>query len=1176
MTPRFEIDWRLPPAAGARMRDVIHELERLRRRTGLMVRAQSLSVLASWIVGAAVALVLIDYLLRLPGEFRLVLLLASIGAIGLGVRWLVIDAWRYRPTLTQIALRVERSVPALRGRLASCVEFTLYGVDVQNPLAARSVRETQRRLAGESLHTIIRPGRTVRCLALMLLLGAATIVLAAAYPAGAQTGLARLLLPYGSARWPARTAVMSLMHEVIEREGVYPRGRALPLRARNLTVGAEDGRVDARYRLMRESEFMSWQRVVLTHQGNGVHERLVETDGEAIEYYFATEDARTERRRVRLIDPPAVRCGEVVVDPPEYAAQQIARRVLNLGPDLNDRPVTEDPALVGSRMDLRLDLNKPLTVPEPEDDRASWIGRTFGWESAALPRFEVDPTDPARWQLSWRLDATCDLNISLVDDYGFTNEEAIRYRFRAAADVPPKAVVLEPRRDEMVLPTARVNVIGEGRDDVVLRRVALNASAQRREGEHIEPLSSSPIRETTRAEARIEAELDLAGFELTEGDTVLLSVVAEDTFELNGARHDPVVSDARRLHIISAAEFAAQLRHELSGVREGAVRTEARQAELQDEVASHGLQPGLRRAQARLGDRLLRQREVIDALEARVRRNRFDDEALTALLAQSRDLLNYAGRAANRALAAIETRAESGSADGQVIIEAQQEVRDELADLIRLLDRDEDVWLVERELEELFREQVGTRNATIELTPRTIGRSREELSQAAVQALDRIGQRQQEMRDRVRRLIDDMRRRAEAMDDIDASSASALRAAAEAGERREVGRDMERAAEQAEANQLQNAAGSQQSALETLQRMAGHLHQARKAMAEQLLREIANLVESITQLIQVQENELIALARAEQMGRFAERDRPMIRLGRNTRAVALDARAGGADMQSIGRALDRAADAQDDAVDALRARPADARTARQAEERSLDLLKEAKQLAEALQQQVRKEQAARRREALVEAYRRLGEKQIAARQETLPLIEVDPLGRRQVVEARRLSLVQSEIRSGLADLEQNTAEIVDSAIFTYVHQLMDRWCAEVSEALVNSDIAVFVTDRQAMIAESITRQIEALQPDEADEFAQESASGDGGGGAGSGAPPLIPPVAEIRRLRSLQEQIYNQTRALDLRADLEETERRQRLLETGRMQRRLIELGEEMLRRLPQPSLEEGKEPTEQ
>jgi hypothetical protein len=108
-----------------------------------------------------------------------------------------------------------------------------------------------------------------------------------------------------------------------------------------------------------------------------------------------------------------------------------------------------------------------------------------------------------------------------------------------------------------------------------------------------------------------------------------------------------------------------------------------------------------------------------------------------------------------------------------------------------------------------------------------------------------------------------------------------------------------------------------------------------------------------------------------------------------------------------------------------------------------------------------------------------------------------------------------------------------------------------------------------MIAESILRQAEALQPEEPGEFARESGVGSGGGGTGSGAPPLIPPVAEIKRLRSLQEQIYNQTKSLDLRTDLDEARRRQHLLETGRMQRKLIELGREMLQRLPRPPAEE-------
>ncbi|MDY7110016.1 MAG: hypothetical protein SYC29_15400 [Planctomycetota bacterium] len=1155
------------------MRDVIRELERLRRRTGLMIRLQSLSVLASWIVGAGVGLVLIDYLLRMPGEFRLVLLMASVAALGFGVWRLLIDGLQYRPTLTQLALRVERSAPALRGRLASCVEFTLAGIDARNPLAARSVRETRRRLAGESMRAIIRPGRTLRCVGALLMLGAVAVALAAAYPAGARTGLARLLLPYGPARWPARTAVVSLMHEVIEHDGVHPRGRALPLRARNLTVGAEDGRVDAHYRLSRDGDFALWQCIVLTHQGEGVHERLVETDAEAIEYYFATEDARTERHRVRLIVPPAVNRAEVVVDPPPYAADELTRRVMDLGPGIDDRAVMEDAGLAGSHVDLLLELNKPLAAPDADEGRASWMRRTFGWNDDPVPRFEVDSGDPARWRLSWRLDATRDLALSLEDEHGFTNEDPIHYRIRAVADEPPGAVMLEPKRDMTVLPTARIDVIGEGRDDVALRRLALNAHVQRRDTEDLAPLSFAPARETREAEARLEEEIDLAGFDLAEGETVLLTAVAEDVFEVDGTRHDPVVSEARRLRIISAGEFAAQLRRELGAVREDAVRIEARQAELQDEIVDRGLQAGLRRAQARLGGRVLRQREVIEALNGRMRRNRYENESMSALLAQSRDLLNYAGRAANRALHAIETAAESAPADERAIIEAQQEVRDELADLIRLLDRDEDVWIVERELEELVRDQAGARGATIELSPQTIGRSRAELSQAEVRTLDRIAERQREMRDRARRLIDEMRRRAEALDEIDASSASALRAAAETGERREVGRDMERAAEQAEANRLQNAADAQQAALATLQRMAESLHQARKAKAEQLLRELADLVESITQLIAGQENELIALARAEQSDEFGGRDRAMIRLARNTRAVALDARAAGSDAQALGRALDRAAGAQDAAVEALRARPVDFRQARQAEERSLDLLKEAKQLAEALQEKAREAQTARRREALIEAYRALSEKQIAARQDTLPLVEVDRLGRRELVETRRLSLVQSEIRSGLADLEQNTREIVESEIFQYVHRLMDEWCAQVIEALQERDIGVSATDRQAMIAESIIRQIEALQPDEADEFARESSPGGGGRGAGSGAPPLIPPVAEIRRLRSLQEQIYNQTRDLDRRTDLDEARRRQRLLETGRMQRRLVELGTEMLEKLPQPQVEEETEP---
>ena len=58
-------------------------------------------------------------------------------------------------SLTQLALRVEQVFPAVAGRLASSVEFAAAGLDQSNPLAARTVRDTQTRLAGESVRSVI-------------------------------------------------------------------------------------------------------------------------------------------------------------------------------------------------------------------------------------------------------------------------------------------------------------------------------------------------------------------------------------------------------------------------------------------------------------------------------------------------------------------------------------------------------------------------------------------------------------------------------------------------------------------------------------------------------------------------------------------------------------------------------------------------------------------------------------------------------------------------------------------------------------------------------------------------------------------------------------------------------------------------------------------------------------
>ena len=107
------------------MRQIISELEKVRRRSRAMLLTQRLAILVAWIAGIVLGLVALDYLLRLPGTARLVLLLAGLGALGYAMWTYVRPAVRFRPGLTELALRAEGTFPAVEGRLASSVEFAV-------------------------------------------------------------------------------------------------------------------------------------------------------------------------------------------------------------------------------------------------------------------------------------------------------------------------------------------------------------------------------------------------------------------------------------------------------------------------------------------------------------------------------------------------------------------------------------------------------------------------------------------------------------------------------------------------------------------------------------------------------------------------------------------------------------------------------------------------------------------------------------------------------------------------------------------------------------------------------------------------------------------------------------------------------------------------------------------
>lgn len=1241
------------------MRDMIQELNRLRDRSRGMLLLQHISVLAAWVIGVGLGLAVLDYALRFPPFFRALLLAVGLVALGWLVARRLLPAMGFRPTLTDIALRVERAVPGLSGRLASSVEFVAAGVSSSNPLAARSVEETQARLREAAFTNAIDPRRTWRGASLAGGLLALVVIVCLVSPAWAGTAAARLLWPFGGVEWPARTGVASMMHGL----AVHPRGQALALRARGVKApgGATDSmRLVANYRLIDGDTPGPWREAVLRHQGDSIYEQLVDTEADAIEFSFVAADSRTERERIILSPPPAVLAASLTTTPPDYAAAHVPESRIELGPGVDDRAFTESPVLAGSQAVLRLSLNKPLPVgtkaaghtfvpasgsieavsgaratdTSPSDD-AAWLRDTLGLPGdAPLPELTVEEGQKPVWVLRWTLERTVALNLHLVDEHGLSNFDEIAYRIDVAADREPGVAIIEPPSDQTVLPTAVVPVIVEGRDDVALAGVGLEIARAGKTpdgppqplGERWQPASDA----TTRLEYRV----DLAGLRAAEGDVIEIVGVAEDGYEREGVRHDRARSAPRRLRVISQREFGEALLHELKALRQNAIRLEGQQAELQDDVIDEGVQPGVSRAQERISERLAEQLQALDQLRQRQQMNRFDDAALQSLVEQSRDLLEHAGLASAQAQAAIEQRQRQQTQPGQTaaqrqpgergqpgdrppqtgqpqqgeqeqqqegqaeadqqeaqpqeqdqapelrqpdeqdrqIVERQQEVREELRDLIEVLDRNEDTWVMNQRIRDLLQEQEQLQMETQQLGNQTTGRSLDELEPEELSELDRIRQRQEGLASRMRDLIDDLRQRAEGLEQVDPAAAQAQRSAANTAEQRETDRRMEQASQQVRQNQLQNAQNSQQQVRNDLEQMLQDLDRKR-ARAEELQRRLESLVQSIERLVTVQESELGAVIRAKEGIDTAGRDRAMIRLSQNTQAVAGEARAAGQEAARIARALDRAADAQAEAVTHLRAAPPAYDLAEGAETRSLDLLKEALAAARELEQQVEEDLVRQKREELLAGYRGLAEREVALRDQTLELQAAGNLDRRALVEARRHANVQDEIRQALETIKSQTQEISDSPMFSHVHGLVDAAALQIIERLRDGDVSVLVTDRQRSVAELIGRLVSALEeemapPNEFEEGNQGGDGGQGGGGGGQGQQqqpqPLVPPLAELKLLRGLQEQIYTETRSLNEATGIEDAARRQRLRDLSRQQQSLLELGQQLLEALQQ------------
>ena len=1160
------------------VRSLTGPLVRLRARTRALLMAHQSLVLVAWVVGVLVGLGLVDYLLRLPRGLRTVHLVVGLGVLGFAAWRRFMPAFRYRPDLTDLALRVEDAHPPLRGNLASAIDFSSahnkeHYTAVRNAMAEKSVREVVKTWRSENAAGLIRKDRTLRVGVILSVIVACAVGLFAMNRSLAAIGVTRALVPWSSASWPKRTQVEDAMGT-----RVHPLGESLAMQAVLVKSrrAPDETDVSVRYRLVKDGRVGASKVELLNHQGGGIvmsilfedgesveangelFERLIEPTGDAVEYRFETEDDETSWRRIELVEPPAVVGASATITPPAYVGDLMvetspdsqregapsptgltaSQREVDLGPGTDERAIVQS-SLEGSRVALTLVLNKAALI-DPAFETAL---RT------------VDPDahitqDGETFYATFTLSRSLRLPVRLTDEHEIASVDEPAYRFDAMPDRAPAATVTRPLSDRTVLATATVEVIGEGRDDVGLAWTALERTVYKPAGRagsepsgpggameaQGEPTEMARTTERGKRVLAVTTTLDLSVLGLRPGDEVHVAALAADMFVKDGVSREAARSSRRVLRVIDEATFIEEIRDRLSEIRQSAIRIENQQDEVRARTSDTGVDRAARRGQAQVNERLARQgKELAEAIE-RVDENGLNDPAMRDVLNEAKDLLNQAGNAASQASRTMDNAsarqadqpneaAEMTQDESREVDDAQRDVQDRLAELIDTLDRGEDIWTVRNAIDRLIGEQAALREDTVALGKKTAGRTPGELSAEEKSELERIVEKQFDLAKKTEELIDDMNDRKDQLEEEDPDTAQGLSDAASRAQQSQVAETMKEAARNADQNQTSSAQKRQQEAQESLEEMRKDLDNAEKSRDESLRRALRSVVESLEGLIEQQTRELTALDDAERTTRgFSDLDDGMIALNQNTLGVLDVIQGGDARLAPVGSLVERASDAQIASIETIRFDvEAGAEAVRAHEKRSLAALEEAKDKAEALEQEMADRELERKKKELEAAYRAIMEQQAALLAETTVYAAKAKLNRRDRISLRRQSEPQRDVGEALEQMEKDVPELLEARVFAYAHKRLDRLIEDAGEALESAD-ANKAQRRQRAILSTLGMLLEALKDPDPDDnpFGEDQQSG-GGQGQQGGEQPLLPPAKQLMLLRGLQEDVAMRT-----------------------------------------------------
>ncbi|MBL0871239.1 MAG: hypothetical protein IBJ18_11760 [Phycisphaerales bacterium] len=1191
----------------------IARLERLALLAKLLLIVHRLA----WIIAGAVAalslLILIDLVLRSPGWLRGIILLVG-GSTLLGALLVrVLPALRFKPSVGQIALRLER---AEEGKKAGLTDLLTSAVEISKApraglsgaLATPLLTAAAERLRSVRAASVLRLGPAVTAFTVAAVALIAALSIAAVYPTMTFTGLRRTLTPWSDAAWPKRT-------QIADATGVnfHALNSALPIRAGVVRApgGASSAAVTVKYRLItpqgtgetKSAELTSQNKpvqvAISTEQGERqtvpaiLSERLLETsaltagltglppDSAELEYWLISGDDETAPARIALITPPAVEDAALKVTPPKYALSRGFKPLtsIDLGNGLDQR-ATYAGVLAGSAVELSVRFNKP--VPKPTEATTAKLLGDDAIKLLQSPGGGATYLDN-QWTIRGTAVDSARFAIMPRDERGVLSSEEAVFRIAVTPDKPAEVAVVSPARDDEVLINSTINAEIEARDDVALREARLLAQLARRPagtnsgtpepvGEHSALASQSEQADTVQTRMSAKAGVSLKDLGAVAGDEVWIWGVASDIYAdaETGKPRQPTVSTIRKMRVISSEQLVERLYNQLEGVRRGAQRASTQQQRTSESTKAQGKnaseqqsQVGEQIAQLRQQLREVRERAAQNASKSGAnasdnqnasQREREAEDAIKSLdnelarvlkeaEAAAKDASEASAEAQKQLAQAGQNQSQPGQQTGQQAFQqaaqqasqqaqqAQQRAKDRLDDLNAMLDRGQGAFAQRLRVQRLLEEQNAQREQAAQRARETAGKSLDQLSPQQRAAVEQAAQEQENLAARAEELLRTLREKGEQLKKDDPASSEALKQAAGEGERNGLSEQMRRASSSLRRNQQQSAQEQQQQAADTLKQMLQELNDAEKNRDAVLRRKLDSLVESIRTLIAGQTKQIDAVQRAGEKIDASTGETlaaAMITLHTSTLAAAQEAGAMGEEGSEIEQALQTAGARQVASITLLRTEIVDAAAALSAQRDALTNLQKALKLAEEQSKKAQSREQQRKAAELRKAYQETLEKQkaVTTRSEAAG---ASPADRRRRALTREIAQEQDRVRTALSDLLKANEGLGETSPFSLAHQVMDEASAGAAELLREDKLAGALPLRQATISDTLTALIEAL--DEAsspDEFRTpeegDNQQNQGGGNQQGGQQPLIPPLAQLKGLRQMQQSALNLTR----------------------------------------------------